>query len=331
MFCPEGACPFRDQCDRRTFRAALVYGALGYEVYPASPYSQAHVSTLGRFPRGEGGFKIASKDYDKIVEWGPQWDSAATNIGIATGARSRLVVIDIDARPIPMDTSSGSVRFSATVAVDPEPANRVRKWMEQKQLVLPGNVIVATPSGGTHVWLRLPEGWTIYEVPRKLGWLEDVDLLWDRHSIKAPPSMKLATERKPGGEYRFTRGCPCEVPEASEDLLSHLAHSETFGRVSVQTDDGLSERLDVDGMLHEGIPVGQQNDGLHRLACSFAAQGKPPSDALAALAATISVSPVGDPTWPWTLDDLADLVGRAYHFIAENRGGYTALASKIRM
>lgn len=329
--CPAGACPFKDQCDQRTARAAVRYAELGYAVYPASPYSQAHVSSLGQFEKGQGGFKIASTDMKQILEWMPQWSAPTTNIGIATGQRSMLVVIDIDARPLPVDTSSGSVTFSDTVAIDPEPAERVRKWAADRGLMIPGDAIVATPSGGTHIWLRIPEHWRGYEVPRRLRWLEAVDLLWDKHSIKAPPSNKLATERKPGGEYRFTVGCPCEVPVMDDEFIRALHDTPALSKLERGDDDWTTGGVDVDGMRASGIPIGEQNQRLYEMACSFAAKGRLPGDAVAELWATISASPVGEPDWPWTLDDIKDIVGRAYHFIAENRGGYSALAAKIRM
>lgn len=332
MFCQAGACPFKDECDHRTFRAALVYAALGYAVYPASASSPAHHHSLGHFERGFGGWHLATTDLQKVKDWEETWLIPDVNIGIATGSLSRLISIDIDPKPLPVDTSSGSVSFAETVAVDPEPANSVRKWAADNGVSLAEAQQVISPTEGhVHLWFRIPDHWVDFIVPRRIGWFKDVDLLWDHHMTKAPPSQRMSTPKKVGGSYRFAQGhCPCQVPTASHELMTALYETKSTGQSSAGDAGLMTERVDADGMIEGGIPVGQQNEGLHRLACSFASRGQPPSDALKALAATISVSPQGDPDWPWTLDDLAGLVERAYAFISRDRGTWVNLASKIR-
>jgi putative DNA primase/helicase len=48
----------------------------------------------GKHPRVKGGFKVATTDVRQIEAWWRKWPDA--NIGIATGAVSGLVVVDID-------------------------------------------------------------------------------------------------------------------------------------------------------------------------------------------------------------------------------------------
>src|SRR5258708_4797649 len=48
----------------------------------------------GKHPRTKHGFKDATTDPEKIKKWWGKWPDA--NIGIPTGAPSRLLILDID-------------------------------------------------------------------------------------------------------------------------------------------------------------------------------------------------------------------------------------------
>jgi hypothetical protein len=88
-------------------------------------------------------------------------------------------------------------------------------------------------------------------------------------------------------------------------------------------------RVDIDTPRRIGIPVGQQNNGLWDMACSHAGRGLPASAALRALVETVQAS-LQDEKWPWELDDLADLVERAYLWKASEQSSVLALTSKIK-
>lgn len=338
-FCDAGACPFKDECDHRTYRAAIVYAALEYAVYPAGPTSQAHRTTIGTFERGQGGFRQATTDLSVVMhgrdgeEWNEAWNEPGTAIGIATGLPSRLVVIDIDppvARPV--DWSAGPVTFADTVAPDNGPADAVRKWAADHGVLLPGNVVATTPSGAgrQHVWVRIPDGWT-EPVPRKLGFFEHVDLCADNHSIKAPPSVRPATADKPGGEYTFVRGCPCEVPDASPELLRALidtpAEATPVGRSNRDgSEAGDGEAIDIEGMSTVGV-VHNQNFIFKQMACSMLARGwnaargdsDTPSDVIIdVLMETADRSPQRA-DWPWTRHDMQRIEQAARAYIIRSR------------
>src|SRR5271156_3703645 len=70
-------------------RAALAYAAhFGFAVFPCRP--------RGKTPLTDHGYKDASKDPAQIQKW---WDRCPdANVAIATGAISRIVVLDIDPR-----------------------------------------------------------------------------------------------------------------------------------------------------------------------------------------------------------------------------------------
>jgi Bifunctional DNA primase/polymerase, N-terminal len=73
--------------DTRMFRAALAYATrFNFAVFPCRPRE--------KFPLTQHGFKDATKDPAQICTWRKSW--ADPNIGIATGAISEIVVLDID-------------------------------------------------------------------------------------------------------------------------------------------------------------------------------------------------------------------------------------------
>src|SRR5262245_27268533 len=69
---------------RNMLEAALKYAKDGYAVLPLK----------GKLPLTKHGYKDASRDVAQIAKWWGKHPDA--NIGIATGDRSGLVVLDID-------------------------------------------------------------------------------------------------------------------------------------------------------------------------------------------------------------------------------------------
>jgi hypothetical protein len=79
--------------DNEFLNAALGYAAQGLYVFPIKP--------RGKTPLTNHGFKDASTDPEQVRAWWTQWPDA--NIGIATGKKSGLFVIDVDG-DIPSDS-----------------------------------------------------------------------------------------------------------------------------------------------------------------------------------------------------------------------------------
>ena len=84
--------------------AALVYAACGWCVLPLHELVDGCCSCLGgggcktpaKHPRLKDWGKAASSDAGTIAGWWSHWPSA--NVGILTGARSGLIVLDVDPR-----------------------------------------------------------------------------------------------------------------------------------------------------------------------------------------------------------------------------------------
>ena len=108
---------------------ALASAKAGIPVFPITPGQK-------KPPLTEHGFKDATTDQHQINEWWRKWPEA--NVGMCPGPGG-FVVLDVDIK-----SGDGMVELS-------------RLQIEHGKL--PENMpVVTTPSGGRHMWLRLPEG-----------------------------------------------------------------------------------------------------------------------------------------------------------------------------
>ena len=107
----------------------------------------------------KGGFKVATTDPRQIEAWWRKWPDA--NIGIATGAMSGIVVIDVD--------GANGLAFLKTLVDQHEP--------------LPRTAIVKT-ARGWHFYFALPAQCTL--IPCSTG--NGLDVRGDGGYVVAPPS-----------------------------------------------------------------------------------------------------------------------------------------------
>jgi Bifunctional DNA primase/polymerase, N-terminal/Primase C terminal 1 (PriCT-1) len=135
--------------------AALKLAEKGFAVFPCLPHAKE--------PRTPRGFLDATKDPAVITAWYRGWSNC--NVGIATGAPSNVVVIDVDVK----HDGEKSVR-----------------QMESEFGPLPPSVESVTPSGGRHVFYRHP-GWPVGCSVGKLA--SGVDVRGDGGYVIAPPSI----------------------------------------------------------------------------------------------------------------------------------------------
>lgn len=153
QFAPESA----DQM----LRAALAYAELGFAVFPCVPRSKT--------PLTEHGFQDASKD-PKVIR--ALWSlHPGANVGIATGAISGIVVLDIDAR------HGGDETLEA---------------LQAQYGKLPEAPTVLTGGGGLHFWLRHPGGY-LGNSAGKIG--PGFDVRGDGGYVIAPKSIHPSGNR----------------------------------------------------------------------------------------------------------------------------------------
>lgn len=111
------------------------------------------------------------------------------NIGIRTGKASHVFVLDVD---VAKGSTGGGIADGA--CEERASGEHTLSVLERHFGDLPPTVRVETPSGGFHLYFRLPEGVTIRNsASRKLG--DGLDIRGDNGQVVAPPS------RTGKGEY----------------------------------------------------------------------------------------------------------------------------------
>ncbi len=169
--------------------AALDYAARGWAVIPLHTVHAARdcscgapaCSSPGKHPRTSRGTKDATGDLATIHRWWTTWPEA--NVGVATGAASGLVVLDVDAAKHGPDTLAGLAAEHGSLPTSP----RVR-----------------TGGGGFHVYFRHPGG-RIANNAGKLG--PGLDLRGDAGYVVAPPSRHAS-----GHRYEWDPQNPITLP-----------------------------------------------------------------------------------------------------------------------
>lgn len=201
--------------------AALAYAARGWPVFPCNPRvdppdtpSKQRKSKAPLVPGPDkdandkpiphtGGLWRASTDPEQIRAWWAKFPKAL--IGMPTGARSGVFVIDLDPKDAPLET----VLRTLHDAVGP----------------LPQGPRTETQSGGLHIWFKLPDEGAIPK--NSAGRLERIDWRGDGGYVIVPPSTMAD-----GKAYRWLVS-PDDLafPEAPLELLDLVYQRGAFARV----------------------------------------------------------------------------------------------------
>ena len=200
--------------------AALAYAARGWPVFPCNPRvdppgtpskQRKSKAPLVAGPDRDannkpiphtGGLWRASTDPDQIRAWWTQFPKAL--IGMPTGARSGVIVIDLDPKDAPLET----VLRTLHDAVGP----------------LPQGPRTETQSGGLHIWFKVPdEG----EIPKNSAKrLERIDWRGDGGYVIVPPSVMAD-----GKAYRWlVSPDDLDFPEAPIEVLDLVYQRGAFAR-----------------------------------------------------------------------------------------------------
>lgn len=261
----------------------LAYAARGWRVFPCRP---------DRKPITEHGFKEATCDEAIISAWWRRWPDAL--IGVATGAPSGVVVLDVD--------------------VKHPPVNGFDTLDELGFAILPDTPMAHTQSGGLHLYfdpgshdIRNTTGAAGRGIGPGLDWRgtggyvivpsEGSGYWWDPH-------------------WNLESAVPVPVPAG---LLPRVQVRESVP-APVHPSSGLSPygeaalRSACDAIIM--APAGEQEITLHRECFSIGALvgagGLPRAFARSALHAAASRMPDYDPGRPWHAADLAKHVDRSF-------------------
>ena len=170
---------------------AASYASHGWPVFPLHSPSNGPTGcdcrrTCGKnaakHPRTAHGLLDASTDLAIVTRWWETWPSA--NIGIATGAVSGLVVLDVDVR------ANGDASLCT---------------LTDEYGQLPDTATVLTGGGGLHYYFSHP-GEIVRNSAGKLG--AGLDIRGDGGYVVAPPSV-----HRSGSLYEWARACePTPTP-----------------------------------------------------------------------------------------------------------------------
>jgi hypothetical protein len=138
--------------------AAIAYSTMGLCVIPLH----------GKKPYWENWPEVATTNKDQIRKWWTQEPRA--NVGIATGRKSNVFVVDIDPKNGGQDSAE--------------------TWFSQHGR-FPDTWKDITGSGGSHYYFRYPS----FPVGNKVGLLPGIDIRGDGGQVVAPPSVHPDTKK----------------------------------------------------------------------------------------------------------------------------------------
>ena len=166
---------------------------------PVFPLSEGNKTPLIGKKRGGNGCLDATTAPEQVKRWWTNYPNA--NIGIATGEKSGVIVIDVDIKH--HEGKFGDESLGE---------------LEKKLGELPDTWETITPSGGRHIWFKYPRGYDIRNSESKLG--QWIDVRANGGYVVAPPSVLK------NGKYEWDAGLTpndtplAEIPEAWLQLLT---------------------------------------------------------------------------------------------------------------
>jgi Bifunctional DNA primase/polymerase, N-terminal/AAA domain len=190
----------------------------------------------GKHPRTQHGVKDASAHSWHINRWWRGWPSS--NVGIATGVVSGLVVFDIDPR------NGGDASY-----------DQLRK---QYPAAFEDLLEVQTGSGGKHLYFECRS-----PARSRANILPGIDVKADGGHVVAPPSQHVS-----GVPYRFASNGILLLPSLPQplwDLISaepqaHAAAQDEYkNRIEIES---LRVSNEIKTLIHDGKPEGQRSEAI---------------------------------------------------------------------
>lgn len=205
---------------------------------------KADCKSPGKHPRSRHGVKECTKDAARIANWWEEWPGA--NVGIATGQKSGILVIDVD--------NHGDVNGLESLQAKEAEIGK-----------LPETVTQLTGGGGMQLFFKYPG----QKVKNGVSILPGVDIRSDDGYVVVPPSS-----HKSGKAYTWKEGC-----KPGEKNLAELP--QTWLELLLGGRGNRREKVTVDDV----IPEGQRNEKLFKLAASQRTNGLGEIEILATLQA----------------------------------------------
>lgn len=230
--------------------AAISLADAGISVFPCAPN--------GKRPITSRGFLDASRDPAVLSRWWQRHPRA--NLGIPTGSRSGMVVVDIDVHA----SGSGFHAYERARA-----AGLMEGW----------RAIIRTPSGGLHLYYPALPG------VEQRSWQapgSHIDFRGDGGYVVAPPSaLRIADRTRPYEVIAVAKheGRPLDARALREFVDPHHRKPPKTGAVKLETS---ADRL-ADWVARR--PEGGRNQGLFWAACRMTEAGEAIETAFSVLGA----------------------------------------------
>jgi hypothetical protein len=174
----------------RLLKAALAYARRGIPVFPCEPG--------GKAPLTHSGFWDATTDARRIKTWWDRWPYA--NVGVPTGERSGLLILDIDPR------AGGPESLAA---------------LERTGGPLPETTKARTGGGGVHVFFRYPAEEGVRNSAGRLG--PGLDVRGEGGYVIVPPSRTQSAyewlDRTPPADPTWLLECLRAQPSGEGTLF----------------------------------------------------------------------------------------------------------------
>ena len=222
---------------------ARYYASRGWSVLPLHSTDAGLCScgdrdcrSPGKHPRTQHGVKDASVDPQQIQDWWTQWPAA--NVGIATGAVSGLVVIDIDPR------NGGNESYAQ---LKNELPSAFAKLFE-----------VRSGGGGTHLYFQHPGG----HIPCRANIRPGIDVKADGGYVVAPNSSHVSGSIRYRPISNIGMALPALDP-ALRDLIAPGAQAQPSKNPSPKIElDRLRVSDATKTLIRDGKPKGQRSEAI---------------------------------------------------------------------
>ncbi len=178
-----------------TLSIALNYALRGWKILP--------IKLADKRPLTPHGYKDATSDSAIISEWFSCWPDA--NIGIATGAASGVIVLDVDPR------NGGNESFAAIASL------------------IPSTLTARTGGGGKHLYFKYCTG--LKNSNGKLG--TGLDIKTDKGYVVAPPSLH------PSGQLYEWENPDFPIVEFPDALFQKLSSSNNLSTYTPENCDSI--------------------------------------------------------------------------------------------
>lgn len=213
---------------------AITYARRGWPVFPCHPKTKrplckGDVDADGKEIPNTGGVKKATCDEATIRAWWTKWPRAM--IGLATGARAGVFVVDVDAGE---DSKTGEV-FEAGALL--------RQLYRELNDDLPDTWWTKTPRGGRHLFFQFPAD---DPIGNRTAIIERVDIRGEGGYVILPPSARDDGKAYAwGAKPKITGELPGKAPPALIDCIQRRGKWESTPPPAAAKPRSISERAAV--------------------------------------------------------------------------------------